>query len=273
MPAFSAYKALGGYGITQFVTVGAQANYVLLSDVNFTKLNKHQRIIVTVTGNITSSSTTTDAFVVGDLSTYFNVDIINDATIRGKGGNGGVGESSGGAGPAVGGPGGDALFIDGANSSLILSFVNNTALRGGGGGGGGGARTSVGSFTLNAKDDCISAGTAFAASGGGGGGAGQNIGTGGAGGTGGTTSAAAGAAGTSNGGGAGGNRGTQNYTTSGQCNPATLNGNLGGNGGGSGLVGSVGPGGGSAGGARGFYIRNSGSCAFTNNGTVLGNSS
>ena len=106
MPAFTAFKALPAPLISaQEMTVSAQANYILLNDSTFTNFDKTKKITVTIIGDITSSSTSTDAFVVGDLSTWTDVDIINDSNVYGKGGVGGVGEASGGAGPGAGGAG------------------------------------------------------------------------------------------------------------------------------------------------------------------------
>lgn len=274
MPAFAAFKALAGAAAgpsgPQEMEVTAQANYVLLNDSTFTDFNKNLPITVTVVGDITSTSTSTDAFTVGDLSTWDEVNIVfqSGTDVYGKGGNGGNGEADGGSGPNAGGTGGDALFIHASNSDTILSVTvdSGASLRGGGGGGGGGNRRGFSDYNPGPKT-CQSSGTNYAPGGGGGGGAGQNVGTGGTG----PGNATNGSSGTATGGGANGLRGSVAYQDS-SCNNQTGFGYHGRDGGASGTNGqsasnSAGPG------TRGYYIRNSGSCNFTNNGTVAGLSS
>ena len=214
-------------------------------------------VILTINSGVTVGSTSTGTYALDTGSAWSGSDtitIVNNGTVKGRGGNGGAGGSSvynasdvnlntsdPGAAGSVGGP-----------AFLVIkpcTFTNNGSVYGGGGGGGGG-----GGWT-----GVVGKGATPTASGGGGGGggAGVNAGSGAAGGTAtGATSnnpGAAGSAGTATAGGAGGVSG---FTGTGVT--------YGGTGGGLGSSGSVGAtpslggtgftnGAGGSGGLAGFY--------------------
>ena len=114
---------------------------------------------VTVDAGTVVGSTSTGAYAfTANGNTGDIIDLVNNGTIVGAGGNGGT--RSGGAGAA----GGPAL-----NASYPVSVTNNGAIWGGGGGGGAGNDGGDGSKY-----------PAFVGGGGGGGGAGQTAGAGGA---------------------------------------------------------------------------------------------
>ncbi len=119
---------------------------------------------VTIVGGVVISSTSTGspAFDTGAFPSGSTVQLTNNGTIAGAGGNGGSGGACPSTAAASGSPGGPAL-----RAQIALSVTNNGSVWGGGGGGGGGASDSerTGSYLFG---------------GGGGGGAGTQFGGGGA---------------------------------------------------------------------------------------------
>jgi hypothetical protein len=186
---------------------------------------------VTIAGGVVINSTLTSgpAFDTGAFPSGSTLQITNNGTIVGAGGNGGAGASCYAGTPATsGGPGGPAL-----RAQIALALANNGSIRGGGGGSGGG-----GGDSFSSPDGS----SGFLAGGGGGGGAGS--GGGGAGGAsmfgglfggGSAPTGPAGSAGTPSAGGAGGPGET--YTDS---FGVVYSAGAGGNGGGNGLAGSGG---------------------------------
>ena len=265
----------------QEVTINGGTNVVLTANGTFAAFDPDCPITVLLTGTFSASSTGSYAFDCGDLSGYTQVDITVDSgcNIYADGGNGG--NSSNGAG----GAGGTAVNINSANSSAILSFTNDGAIRGGGGGGGGGRRyglTHSQSGSTGGKSPsptCTSWGTVYG--GGGGGGGGQTGSTNTSGGARTTSTAGtgctvishgvAGSAGTVAGAGGGGARGGSRRKTDGGSTCSGCNafyGWVGGAGGAWGVAGSSAYQG--AGGAAGKYVTNRDHCTWTNNGTVSG---
>ena len=223
------------------VTIAANTtNYNLLTILQNAPFNYDNSYAANITLTInsavqvTSTATGTPAITTGSIISSSTLAIINNGSIKGKGGAGGAGgiatypdANAGSAGAS----GGVALNIASTLSGKVtITNGSGEIFGGGGGGGGGGSTVSSGS----GKDPQSSA------NGGGGGGGGAGSGAGGAGGTGSgavnNTNAPAGSAGTTSAGGAGG--------------PKTGNAD-GGAGGGFGAAGSAGQEGGSAGGAGG----------------------
>jgi hypothetical protein len=180
-------------------------NYNLFSSKGGTYSAGNTTVNVTINSGVTVGSTTSGTYafttglgwVTGDV-----INIINNGTIKGRGGNGGAGGSavynSSVTNAGNGGTGGPAF-----RGQFACTVTNNGSVYGGGGGGGGGG-SFYGSLTINKVTTTISSGA-----GGGGGGAGVNGGTGGSGGSasGGSTSTiqgTPGSAGTATAGGAGG---------------------------------------------------------------------
>jgi hypothetical protein len=265
--------------VVQKITISNVNNLILSTYGPFAALKKGVPIEVTLTGNFYASTTAGYGVDLGNLSTWFKVDITlaSGGVIGGDGGNGG--SSSNG----TGGAGGTGLRLNSTNSPSIVSFTNSGTIRGGGGGGGGGVRSSqLTAYNTGAKTaNCSADGTAFAGGGGGGGGRTHlNNSTGG----GSTTSTvgplggcsissngSVGSAGTTGGGGGGGLRGASRYrsdpgTVCGAC--TLFFGGAGGAGGSWGAVGFNGTSG--ARGAAGFSAINTGSVDWTDNGTLNG---
>ena len=215
-------------------------------------------VILTINSGVTVGSTSTGTYALDTGSAWGSSDtitIVNNGTVKGRGGNGGAGGSSvyntsnvnlntsdPGAAGSVGGP----AFL----AQTTCTFTNNGSVYGGGGGGGGaGGWTGVEGKT--ATPTCSGGG-------GGGGGAGVNAGSGAAGGTAtGATSNNPGAAGSAGTATAGGGGGVSGFTGTGL--------NYGGTGGGLGSNGGVGAtpslggtgftnGAGGAGGLAGYYV-------------------
>lgn len=215
---------------------------------------------------IGSASTPQAALVVGPRSptTFFpdiSITLVNQGTIKGKGGNGGAGASAppsaspGFTQGSAGQPGGQALQIC-PGHPVPLTVIQNTGgtiASGGGGGGGGFGESSIG---------CGSPNVVGCGGGGGGGGAGSAVGTGGTGGSGRSTPCCCGYPGTP------GQCGTSTTGgTGGSGGP--LGGGDGGNGGGLGQAGQASsPAPTSAGGSAGVAIVNLG--GRTVGGTVTG---
>jgi len=191
--------------VTINLTIGANTNnYNIQNSRGGTYVAGVTTVNLTINSGVTVGSTSTGTYALETGSSWASgdvINIINNGTVKGRGGNGGNGGSvvynSSVAAGAAGGVGGNAF-----RAQFATTFTNNGSVYGGGGGGGGGG--SQYSF-LSLKSGSVS--SAYAGSGGGGG-AGVNGGTGG---TGGTASGADvnnqganGSAGTATAGGAGG---------------------------------------------------------------------
>ena len=184
-----------GYGKANqfaFSITSAQTNANLRTLAVNAGWDQSTKVIATINSGVVMTSNT-----VGTPGLTINgawpsgIELVNDGTIVGRGGNGGAGNSGGGS------VGGLALTI-----SVAASIRNNGTIAGGGGGGGGG-----GKFTLvggNPKDPT------YNYYGGGGGGGGRSSNTNSSGGGGGAPGGAAGGTGTfsSQGGGGAGLSGT-----------------------------------------------------------------
>ena len=151
---------------------GNTQNYDLWANASASPLYVSGRtdVVLSVSPGIVVGSSSTGAYallVPSSFSPTDTVQIINNGTIIGAGGNGGNGGSGPPGGATPGGPGGgggNAIYVN-----RPVTIQNNATVAGGGGGGGGGGgwQSSV-SFGRGG--------------GGGGGGAGNNAGAGGAGG-------------------------------------------------------------------------------------------
>ena len=111
------------------------------------------KIYISTSCTVRGSTTSTPAFRTGVLSTGTYVNIFNSGYIVGRGGTGGQGASipipiSAGCkytNISPGSNGGDAIYIDNANCSVV---IDNTGTIGGGGGGGGAGASNVTALTL-----------------------------------------------------------------------------------------------------------------------------
>lgn len=207
------------------------------------------QVQLTIDSGVTVSSTSAStAALVIDGVWPNGVTLVNNGTIKGKGGTGGLGGSGSGGPGGVGQAGGTALSV-----SSAASINNSNTLAGGGGGGGGGAQTAV-----------------LGGSGGGGGG-GASCGVGGLRGCtrAGPNSSTPGSAGTATAGGAGGIGTAPGYRP-----PAA-----GGNGGAGGALGTAGSTGtrsadgtyaGYAGGAAGYAVVGNSNITWIATGTRIG---
>jgi len=193
--------------VTINLTIGANTNnYNIQNSRGGTYVAGITTVNLTINSGVTVGSTSTGTYALETGSSWASgdvINIINNGTVKGRGGNGGNGgsvvfNSSAPAG-AAGGVGGNAF-----RAQFATTFTNNGSVYGGGGGGGGGG-TQYSVLTLK---NGVTSESAYAGNGGGGG-AGVN---GGSGGTGGTASGAAdvniqgvnGSAGTATAGGAAG---------------------------------------------------------------------
>lgn len=262
-------------GPPQMMTVVGGNKFVLASDSVFLSFNKDKRIQVFLEGEFYSDNIGVDAVDIGDISTWRKVEVTIDAscTIFGKGGAGAASTSSSGAG-GVGGPG---LDVNSANSSAVLTVINNGEIGGGGGGGGAGNRLTINDYNpVGGKlEDCVFNITLQRGSGGGGGGRSTDNSTSGGGarslstdGCGTFSHGVAGVLGNEIGAGAGGARGhTQFNTDLGTvCGACISSFGIAGAAGGSWTVAGVNSS--SAGGAGGISATNQASADFTNNGTI-----
>jgi hypothetical protein len=212
-------------------------NYLVAN--NLAAVGAPALVNVTITGGVVvgSTSPTIPAFDTGAFPPVGStVQLTNNGTIVGAGGNGGSGGVCSPVIPAVSGSSGGPAV----RAQIPLSLANNGGIWGGGGGGGGGGAGGTGPFSV------------FLAGGGGGGGAGT--GGGGAAGPG----ASAGSPGTASAGGAGG----AGVVIGGGS------GGSGGNGGGPGLGGSNG----TAGNASTCAAAGAGGAAGAAGAVVVGNS-
>jgi hypothetical protein len=244
------YGASGAVPITINITISSNTNnYNLWNSKGGTYSAGNTTVNVTINSGVIIGSTSTGTYAFDTGTGWSSGDVINitnNGTIKGRGGNGSDGSSiinpsqpsQYATTPSSGGTGGPAF-----RGQFACTVTNNGSVYGGGGGGGGGGGRyyfSRGKIDLYLNDK----------GNGGGGGAGVNGGTGGAAGLGGLGQAIDGSNGTATAGGAGG---------------AVGNGGVGGNGGGLGSNGATGttpaltadnprgntPGG--TGGTRGYY--------------------
>jgi len=199
--------ALGNfYGSANVValnlTISANtSNYDLWSNVsgNPSYVAGATAVTLTVNPGVTVSSTSTGTYALS-IPSAFNpadsVNVVNNGTVVGKGGNGGNGINYGGTGSNVGQAGGHGLYIN-----RPVSITNAGTLAGGGGGGGSSrsCRYHQGFWPKSGGQQ----GQFYNGSSGGGGGAGASVGSGGAKGA---PSGYAGANGTATAGGVGGAR-------------------------------------------------------------------
>lgn len=247
------------------VTIASnQTDYNLLTVLTAAPYNYNntEKATINLTINsavqVTASSTGTPALTTGAITSNATLNIINNGSVKGKGGAGGAGGSADYdlniANPgAAGSAGGTALNIASTLSGKVtITNGSGELFGGGGGGGGGGGRRFIGG---SGKDQYTGA------VGGSGGGGGAVTGAGGSGGVGSGSQSSVtgnvGSAGTTSAGGAGG------------AAADTGNGAAGGNGGGFGAAGSAGQtplatgGAGGAGGAAGKAIELNGGSAPT----------
>ena len=227
---------------------------------------------VSVSGSVAGNST---AALTINGTWPGGITLVNNGTIRGRGGNGGAGGFSNGPSDAATGPGiagstgGRALLVS------VACSINNASgvIQGGGGGGGGGGASSSGYSNENNSE------WTRAAAGGGGGGyssaagnsSGGAAGTGGQAGTrgGGTANAAAGGGGTANSLGNGGGGGVWNYSNIIGSTGGT--GGAGGNLGASGATGQTGQGFSNGGNSQGPNFRKPGGGGGAAGQAVSGN--
>lgn len=274
------------YGASSVVdialTIAADTNnYNIFSSKGGTYVAGKSNVTLTVNSGVSVGSTSTGTYALDTgtgWATGDTITIVNNGTVRGRGGDGGDGgssinDSSGAkvsmSAGAAGGSGGNAF-----RSQFATAITNNGTFAGGGGGGGGGGSNRY--FQAGDKG-----GMQTYAGGGGGGGAG--LGSGGAGGYAGNfakifanptysanSTAASGSSGTATAGGAGG-AGTTNIGD-------TNNDTKGGDGGGLGSAGSSGSSitnlsenkVGGAGGASGNYAVGNSNITWSTTGTRLG---
>jgi hypothetical protein len=241
-------------------------NYNIFNSKGSTYVAGKTNVTLTINSGVSVGSTSTGTYALHTGQGWASGDtltIVNNGTIKGRGGDGGVGGSranvpgTNGAPPnqittaaAVGNDGGNAF-----RAQFATTFTNNGSVYGGGAGGGGGGSATTLTYGYKGSGG-------WAGGSGGGGGAGVNGGSGGAGGTAEWTDAltnvnagttgATGSSGTSTSGGAGGAAQSM----------GDASGGAGGSGGGLGSNGSSGSTGtststlveaGAAGGTRGYY--------------------
>ena len=214
------------YGASATVTInititGNTNNYNIFNSKGGSYVAGKTTVNLTINSGVTVGSTSTGTYALDTGSGWASgdvINIVNNGTVKGRGGNGGAGGNavfnSTAQNGANGGTGGPAF-----RAQFACTFTNNGSVYGGGGGGGGGFG-SWGTITIIKSTSSTAVG-----GGGGGGGAGVNGGTGGAGGTAsggpdGNTSGAAGGNGTATAGGAG-------TGISGPGNPSGAGGGLG----------------------------------------------
>lgn len=273
------------YGASSTVTIALTIssntnNYNIFSSKGGTYVAGKSDVTLTINSGVAVGSTSTGTYALDTgtgWATGDTITIVNNGTIKGRGGDGGDGKEyhgypfgatgvppSGAYGGSNGGGGGNAF-----RAQFATTFTNNGSVYGGGGGGGGGsANGAIPGYKGNAG---------YTGGGGGGGGAGVNGGSGGTGGaaklynSNGTLnftypSAGNGSSGTASSGGAGGAGTTAGDFTGGD----------GGTGGGLGSAGSAGGAAtqngaagnaGTPGGARGNYQVGA---SFINSGSGIG---
>jgi len=240
------------------LTISANTNnYNIFNSKGGTYVAGKTIVNLTINSGVTVGSTSTGTYALDTGSGWASgdvINIVNNGTVKGRGGNGGAGgnvvyNGSISAGSA-GGTGGPAF-----RAQFACTFTNNGSVYGGGGGGGGGGSEY---FVIPGKF-----GNDFAARAGNGGGGGAGV-NGGSGGAGGSASGGTGVSGNSPGN--AGNPGTATAGGAAPTNPILNNAKASGAGGGLGANGAAGTNGdvtfatapkaarnGGAGGTRGFY--------------------
>lgn len=270
--------ALGNfYGSANVVnvnlTIGSNTNNYNLytqASANPAYVAGASNVTLTVNPGVTVGSSSTGTYALSVPSGFSpgdSVNIVNNGTIVGRGGNGGRGEQVG-AMAAAGGAGGHALYINRPVS------ITNAGVIAGAGGGGGGSRSGF-TYTGTWPKSGAPQGNGSLGGNGGGGGAGSPAGSGGVFGYGNPNVAGrqgnSGANGTATSGGSGGAR---NFGI-----PSTYYSGTGGNGGARGANGTASEAPKSpntvttAGGARGRYITGNAYATWVATGTRLGASS
>jgi hypothetical protein len=230
------------YGATNRIPVGLTIssptyNYDVYANRGPSYVAGISNITVTVAPGVYIGSTSTGAysFYVSGFTAGDTVNIVNNGTIQGTGGDGGPGPFAASPG-GTGGGGGPAMYIN-----YPTTIQNNSVIAGGGGGGGGGA-----GVTPNKGPSYWG--------GGGGGGAGYNAGSGGGGGY-------PGSPGSLGAGGAGGNS---------EFTPGGSGGGLGTPGAGGAPSGGANPRPGGPGGAAGYYVVGYSNVTWTAFGALYG---
>ena len=205
------------------------------------------KVVINSGVTISSSSASVPALTIGAFPVGSQIYLINNGTITGAGGTGGLGAIIGTRYATAGTSGGDAIL-----ANFPVYITNNGIISGGGGGGGGGGVTYY-TYTVGTSKNATTY-SAYSYGGGGGGGAGIIAGVGGSG----ATISNDGSSGTSTTGGAGGG---STHTP-------------GGAGGSRGAVGAAGTGGNvygaGAGGATGASVRNNSNVTWISSGTLFG---
>ena len=243
-------------------------NYNIFSNKGGTYVAGKSNVTLTINSGVAVGSTSTGTYALDTgtgWATGDTITIVNNGTVKGRGGDGGDGEGLDALGGLInngtdGGVGGNAF-----RAQFATTFTNNGSVYGGGGGGGGGGAASVPAGFKGSAYNQISGG-------GGGGGAGVNGGSGGTGGFHGPLNQSGnnGSSGTASSGGSGGAGKIRSV------NGAVGSGGDGGNGGGLGSAGSNGTNGSGgttiyaaahAGGARGNYQVGA---SFINSGSGIG---
>jgi hypothetical protein len=191
--------------VTINLTIGANTNnYNIQNSRGGTYVAGVTTVNLTINSGVVVGSTSTGTYALETGSSWASgdvINIINNGTIKGRGGDGGAGGSavynSSATDGTVGGVGGNAF-----RAQFACAFTNNGSVYGGGGGGGGTGGTYYTTSAKSGLEEGVNGGS------GGGGGAGVNGGAGGAAGTasGGTVNnqGVAGSAGTATAGGSGG---------------------------------------------------------------------
>ena len=257
------------YGASSTVTIALTIssntnNYNIFSSKGGTYVAGKSDVTLTINSGVAVGSTSTGTYALDTgtgWATGDTITIVNNGTIKGRGGDGGKGADvlfEGIDNGSAGGAGGAAF-----RAQFATSFTNNGSVYGGGGGGGGGGASGT---IAGYKGTFVRI-----AGGGGGGGAGVNGGSGGSPGVYSVGSASSGSAGSATSGGSGG----ASYINTG--GGGTGSGGAGGNGGGLGAAGSAGQNAtqpassgdvaGYAGGARGNYQVGA---SFINSGSGIG---
>ena len=263
--SFSEWYGASGRATVNITISSNTNNYNIYSNRGGSYVAGSTDVTVTINSGVSIGSTSTGTYALDTGVGWTSGDtitVVNNGTVKGRGGDGGAGASvvygSQPANGSAGNTGGPAF-----RAQFATTFTNNGSVYGGGGGGGG-AGAAYGDLTIGKSTTSNAYG-----GGGGGGGAGVNGGSGGSGGTasgapGSNVNGTAGSSGTATAGGSGG-------TGGGIANNNGVGGGLGSDGGtGTTGVGILANGDGSVGGAggtRGFYEVGA---SFINSGSGIG---
>lgn len=169
MSIYNFLLSFGGNKIINLI-IGADTNNYDVKTAAVANGYKAGQSTINVTVNsgivVGSASTANPAMTVSGFTGNDRVNITNNGTISGAGGNGGSGGTGSGAAPS-GGAGGNALQI-----GFPTSINNVGVIQGGGGGGGGGAAGVYQYWTWQGTQNGYNTGSS------GSGGAGRVVGTG-----------------------------------------------------------------------------------------------